>query len=580
MTRGEPTFRTTLTIHAKMVIAILAVVVVVSGGTLFLVHRVLTANYHRTLDEQYHRQVDLFFQRQQERAASMRRVLRDAASSVRVVAAIQAANATRLYSDLGYELSDFMDRFRGEEAGPFFRYLDQQGTMLPAADSSAGTVAGLSEPALAEQLLPLSLADETERRYDVGRLVLPPAQGERLYSVMVVALFDPDNDAYLGDIVFAVPVSTIGSLVGRSPPGLTTGLVVADRVYSDEIPAEAHDAIRQASRPDPASAPDPITINSVPHLVTVKPIAGSHRFPRAHYVTLYSLHDMQNVMSEIQSTTIAFISTALCIGILISIVLVRRLTRPVLALVRGTGEVQKGNYSVRLPVLARDEIGLLTNSFNSMIEDLALKDKYRSVLDKVADPDIANELMQGRIQLGGELRTATVLFCDIRGFTPLTLSMGAEAIVRLLNDHMTVMTGVVGQYRGVVDKFVADEIMALFGVPRTRGDDARAAVECAQAMIQARRERNASVDVPVEIGIGIATGEMVAGCMGSENRLNYTVIGKNVNMASRLCSTARPMEALMDEATFSRIQGTIRAQPVRGLSLKGIGDGITAYRLD
>ncbi len=215
-----------------------------------------------------------------------------------------------------------------------------------------------------------------------------------------------------------------------------------------------------------------------------------------------------------------------------------------------------------------------------MTEGLALKERYRSVLDKVADPQVAAELMSGSMDLGGEVRDITTLFCDIRGFTPLTEGMPPADVIHMLNEHMTALTRVVYERRGVVDKFVGDEIMVLFGAPRGYGDDALNAASAAVAMIGEREKLNQQSRFQFKIGIGLASGEVVAGCMGSEDRLNYTVLGEQVNLAARLCGAAGPMEVLIDALTEERLRGLIQTEPKPDMQLKGFSSASRVYALE
>jgi len=232
-----------------------------------------------------------------------------------------------------------------------------------------------------------------------------------------------------------------------------------------------------------------------------------------------------------------------------------------------------------VPVHGRDEIGALAAAFNDMAAELAQKERYKLLLAQVSDPQVADALVHGRVALGGEVRQASVLFCDIRGFTALTEGMPPQEVIKLMNDHMTAMTRVVHAHHGVVDKFVGDLIMAIFGVPKSYGDDTRLAVDCALEMLAVRRRLNATAKQRMEMGIGIATGEMVAGCMGSDNRLNYTVLGERVNLASRLCSKAGVAELLIDEATYAGLHGACEAEPVKPMPLKGFRQPVAAFRL-
>jgi len=157
--------------------------------------------------------------------------------------------------------------------------------------------------------------------------------------------------------------------------------------------------------------------------------------------------------------------------------------------------------------------------------------------------------------------------------------MDPAEVIQLLNEHMTALTAVVHAHHGVVDKFVGDALVALFGAPTTTGDDARNAVRAAWQMIDERQRLNATSRYRIAIGVGIASGVVVAGCMGSADRLNYTVLGERVNLAARLCAQAHGMEVLIDEETRRQLAGGIGVEALPEMQLKGFSAPIAAYRL-
>ncbi|MBV9559969.1 MAG: adenylate/guanylate cyclase domain-containing protein [Bradyrhizobium sp.] len=171
-----------------------------------------------------------------------------------------------------------------------------------------------------------------------------------------------------------------------------------------------------------------------------------------------------------------------------------------------------------------------------IIEDATEQRRMRSLLEKTMSPGVARSwLAAPREELGGELREATILFADIRGFTSLAESLGPHAVVDLLNRYFTYMADVIGAEGGTIDKFVGDGILALFGVPTSHGDDADRAVAAARDMLRALSLLNAEPGFPqLKIGIGIATGPVIAGRIGSPDRMNYTVIGNAANLAARI----------------------------------------------
>jgi class 3 adenylate cyclase len=194
---------------------------------------------------------------------------------------------------------------------------------------------------------------------------------------------------------------------------------------------------------------------------------------------------------QLRQRVLAAGGAGLGLAFVLSLLLARGLSVPIDELVAAAGRIRQGELEARVPVRSGDEIGRLASSFNEMVEGLALKEKYRSVLELVSDKDVAQELMTGTVALGGELRQVSVLFCDIRGFTPHTQGMDPVAVIQMLNEHMTALTRAVHAHGGVVDKFVGDALVALFGAPKSTGDDARNAVGAAVQMIAERERLNA-----------------------------------------------------------------------------------------
>jgi class 3 adenylate cyclase len=157
--------------------------------------------------------------------------------------------------------------------------------------------------------------------------------------------------------------------------------------------------------------------------------------------------------------------------------------------------------------------------------------------------------------------------------------MDPAEVIKMLNEHMTALTKVVYEHNGVVDKFVGDLVMAIFGAPKSYGNDAYNATRCAVRMIEERMKLNETSEHKILVGIGIATGEAVAGCMGSADRLNYTVLGARVNLASRLCSQAGKMEVVIDGATREKVGSPLETEKLPDLMLKGFSQPVKAYKV-
>jgi class 3 adenylate cyclase/ActR/RegA family two-component response regulator len=209
-----------------------------------------------------------------------------------------------------------------------------------------------------------------------------------------------------------------------------------------------------------------------------------------------------------------------------------------------------------------------------VLEDISEKRRLQALLNKTMSSEVAQAAMTATSPtLGGEMRDVTVLFADIRGFTALATALGAHAIVDLLNEYFSYMTDVITAEGGMVDKFIGDGLMALFGVPNPHGDDADRAVAAARKMQRALTllsERHAGP--PLRIGIGVCTGPVLAGQIGSPARMNHTVIGEAVNLASRLEAATKlyGSQILICGETRSRLRRTVPVRQIDVVKVPGI----------
>ena len=209
----------------------------------------------------------------------------------------------------------------------------------------------------------------------------------------------------------------------------------------------------------------------------------------------------------------------------------------------------------------------------------------RSNFERYFAPNVAREIAQqaGAVKLGGERRPTTVLFSDIRGFTAMAESMGPDAIAQLLSEYFTDMVDVIFDYGGTLDKFMGDAIMALWGAPLGHADDPdralRAAVEMQQAVSRLNQRWATEGRPQIRVGIGINHGEVFAGNIGSHRRLDYTVIGDAVNVASRLCAEAGPGEVLVTESVLRNVREQVDYEYLPEMALKGKTQVVQVYRV-
>ncbi len=248
-------------------------------------------------------------------------------------------------------------------------------------------------------------------------------------------------------------------------------------------------------------------------------------------------------------------------------------------------KLEKQEYVKVDIVKTGDELENLAEGFNQMVDGLQERDKLRSTFGKYMTAAVMEHLMAGKVQLGGETLKVTILFTDIRSFTTLSEKMEAHALVALLNEYFTDMVTVIIKEDGVVDKYIGDAIMAVFGAPVQRKDDPLRAVRAAVHMRIGLKKLNVRLKergiAPIRTGIGIHTGDVVAGNIGCEQRMEYTVIGDAVNLASRLESNTKEVGAdiLISEDTYEAVKDHVEVRKVRELTVKGRVQPVMTYEV-
>jgi adenylate cyclase len=247
------------------------------------------------------------------------------------------------------------------------------------------------------------------------------------------------------------------------------------------------------------------------------------------------------------------------------------------------GKPSAVNLSV-LPLKTDDEQKLGTML---VIEDISTEKRVKATMARYMDATIAAQLVDNAdgYVLGGVSQPATILFSDIRGFTTLTEHLGAQGTVAFLNEYFEIMVEAITRQEGMLDKFIGDAIMAAFGLPITHDDDEDRAVRAAIAMIrgcwQWSEERVKRGDLPVDMGIGLNTDIVVSGNIGSAKRMDYTLIGDGVNVASRLESACKAYSAriLISDNTFKKLRGTYRVRDVDQVIVKGKTEPVGVYEV-
>ncbi|TKT72380.1 HAMP domain-containing protein [Afipia massiliensis] len=285
-----------------------------------------------------------------------------------------------------------------------------------------------------------------------------------------------------------------------------------------------------------------------------------------------------------QVTIIAAVLTALAaiMGLVFSMLVSAGVTRPVRKLLEGARAVEAGHLEEKLVVTTRDEIGQLTTAFNSMVEQLRLKERIRETFGKYIDPRVVEGLIdRPALASEGQRRVMTVLFCDVKGFSSTSRGTTPQGLVKVMNRYLSAMSAPVRQHEGIIDKYIGDAIMAYWGPPFTAdADQARlasiAALDMLELIPQLRAELPELLGVrnlpaPFDIRIGIATGEVLVGSIGSELMMSYTVMGDTVNLASRLegANKAYGSRVLVSEATVAGAAADIETREIDRIVMVG-----------
>ena len=256
-----------------------------------------------------------------------------------------------------------------------------------------------------------------------------------------------------------------------------------------------------------------------------------------------ALEPLRSLQRRIAAVGVVALLVALAVGV----GLARGITAPVHTLVGDMREVLRGNLKHRTEVARGDEIGFLARSFNEMVAGLEERERVKDTFGRFVSRDVADAILGGRVPLAGEHREVTILFQDVRGFTALSARLDPARLLEVLNRLFTEVVAAVEATGGVVKQFTGDGVMALFGAPQPYPDHAERAVRAALGIVARVEGLNAEWQrqglAPLAIGIGIHGGDVVAGLIGPDRRVEYGVVGEAVNLASRIESLTKELNA-------------------------------------
>ncbi|TGJ98520.1 HAMP domain-containing protein [Leptospira langatensis] len=286
---------------------------------------------------------------------------------------------------------------------------------------------------------------------------------------------------------------------------------------------------------------------------------------------------------RIQTKNLLIMAIALCVALIIVFFLARNITIPILKLLSATIEIAKGNFRIGIRSTTRDEIGVLTDYFVNMGKGLEEREKVKDALGRFVNKEIAEMVLNKELTLGGERKMCAIFFSDIRSFTAISEKLQPEEVVEFLNEYMTEMVQCVNETHGIVDKFIGDAIMATWGAVRSSDQDAENAVNGAllmrKALLRFNQGRGGDKKPIIRIGCGLNFGPVIAGQIGSEERLEYTVIGDAVNLASRVEALNKPFgtDVLITQDLYDRVRDIFAVEKMQAIKVKGKEDPQQIY---
>jgi class 3 adenylate cyclase len=276
---------------------------------------------------------------------------------------------------------------------------------------------------------------------------------------------------------------------------------------------------------------------------------------------------------------------ALVVAVAAGLALAGWIARPLRELAQLARRIRQGELDVTAVPRSRDEIGVLTLAMGDMAKALRDRNFIRDTFGRYVSPELAEQCLRSRdtLHLGGEVREVVMLMSDLRGFSELSERLGPAAMIDLLNRYLAKMIPVIVAHGGIIDEFIGDAIFVLFGAPFGRDDDAARAVRCAWAMQAAMAALNAdnrARGLPeLSMGIGLHLGPVVAGNIGSPERLKYGVVGPAVNLVSRIQSLTAGGEVLISEALAARVAAIVTVGPPRVERVKGLREPAVVHAL-
>lgn len=304
-------------------------------------------------------------------------------------------------------------------------------------------------------------------------------------------------------------------------------------------------------------------------------------------ISLTSEETVLEVSREVQRRAIFVAGSAIALAIFFIFLFSMTLTSPIERLAGLIKLVSQGNFDVKARTMVRsqDEVGDLAEAFDQMTEGLKERDKVKNLFSKFHGSSVAEDLINNDIGVGGQSKNVVVFFSDIRGFTAFSEKRSPEEVVEMLNEYFGIMVKIINSHGGVVDKFIGDAIMAVWGAPKTGDRDAhqavRACLEMRRALEGLNESRIARGHTPISIGMGLHAGQAISGTIGSDERMEYTVIGNTVNTASRIEASTKAFgsDLLISDSVIEKIGEDFSYELAGAAEVKGRSEALKMFKV-
>jgi adenylate cyclase len=551
------------TVRARLVALVLACIAPAVFGAIYR-SRTAEAELLRQLERRVDRVSTTFAEEIEEYQSNARLALSLTESSGRFAQALANRDVARA--------ERMVKRLAGVYKYRVILAADAQGVVLAAGNAQRGpkSLAADSSPAFAQLLAGQPLIGMIEVRFDDGpgyALVnARPVRGEGEVQTGSIALLTTITDRYLG-------------YLGRK---LTADLAV--RVNGRFVAASPDHPARELA----ANGGSVVQREVSGKLFAIKSFKPAALQSPGFAVDITASRDVTETRNRVRQGLINEL-TALAVVLVIvlgfALRFASRLGNAVRAISGAARQVKAGTYATVPALGTGDELQGLGEDFNQMVQGLKERDHLRDTFGRYVTRQVADHLLKGNVNLGGELIPVTVLFSDIRSFTSISETMEPTALLDFLNVYFSGMVESVLSHGGVVDKFMGDAIMAVFGAPVPQPDDALHAVQAALEMRARLEQINRGFQergLPeIRTGIGLHSGQVVAGNMGHVERMEYTVIGDPVNLASRLEGMTKELacDVIMSEDLFRQVETRVIAEPLKRIKVKGRDQDVMVYRL-